>query len=200
MKTNKEAILLTALQLFSKNGYDSVSVSEIAGELGIVKSALYRHFKSKNDIFESILQLMEETDFQQAEECDLPTASLKEAPEAYKSIRIENVIAFGKKTFSYWTEQEIPALFRKLLTLEQFRSEEMQQLYQQYLVSGPLIYLEDIFAGITENKKLARKLALDFYSPIYMLYTLYDCSDNKAVVNKMLSEHLDKFTIQSLTA
>lgn len=36
-------------------------------------------------------------------------------------------------------------LFCKMLTLEQFRSEEMQQLYQQYLVSGPSEYVKDLF-------------------------------------------------------
>ena len=54
MGDTKERILLTALELFSENGYEAVSVSDIAAELGITKGALYRHYRSKRDIFESI--------------------------------------------------------------------------------------------------------------------------------------------------
>ncbi|MBR0281428.1 MAG: helix-turn-helix transcriptional regulator, partial [Oscillibacter sp.] len=42
MGDTKERILLTALHLFAKDGYKAVSVSAIAGELGITKGALYR--------------------------------------------------------------------------------------------------------------------------------------------------------------
>mgnify|MGYP006943339052 CR=1 FL=1 len=35
--------------------------------------------------------------------------------------------------FEYWTEDDFASSFRKMLTIEQFRSEGMQKLYQQYL-------------------------------------------------------------------
>ena len=47
MGDTKEAILTTALQLFAGNGYEAVSVSEIAGALGMTKGALYKHYKNK---------------------------------------------------------------------------------------------------------------------------------------------------------
>ena len=47
MKTTKEKILWTSLQLFARDGYEAVSVSQIAGELGMTKGALYRHFKNR---------------------------------------------------------------------------------------------------------------------------------------------------------
>ncbi len=50
--------------------------------------------------------------------------------------------------FLYWTEDDFASSFRKMLTLEQFRSEEMQQLYQQYLVSGPSEYVKKIYLNI----------------------------------------------------
>ena len=51
MKNTKEAILDTALHLFARDGYEAVSVSQIAGSLGMTKGALYRHYKNKHDIF-----------------------------------------------------------------------------------------------------------------------------------------------------
>ena len=55
MKDTKENILQVALGLFARDGYEAVSVSEIAGALGITKGALYRHYAGKRDIFDSIL-------------------------------------------------------------------------------------------------------------------------------------------------
>ena len=52
----KEKILVTALRLFAVYGYEAVSVSQIAGELGITKGALYKHYKNKRDIFNCIFE------------------------------------------------------------------------------------------------------------------------------------------------
>ena len=51
----KENILQNALLVFAEKGYAASSVSDIAQTLGIGKSALYKHYKSKRDIFDSIL-------------------------------------------------------------------------------------------------------------------------------------------------
>ena len=51
----KERIITEALNLFSINGYDSVSVRDIAKAVGIKESSLYNHFKNKQDIFDTII-------------------------------------------------------------------------------------------------------------------------------------------------
>ena len=55
MGDTKGRILLTALQLFSRDGYEAVSVRNIAEALDMTKGALYRHYKNKRDIFDSII-------------------------------------------------------------------------------------------------------------------------------------------------
>ena len=57
MGNRKEEILIVALHLFARDGYEAVSVSQIAGELDMTKGALYRHYKSKRDIFEQLLHV-----------------------------------------------------------------------------------------------------------------------------------------------
>ncbi len=42
--------LYRSLHLFAQNGYETVSVSRIAGELGMTKGALYRHYQNKREI------------------------------------------------------------------------------------------------------------------------------------------------------
>ena len=58
MADTKENILRTALRLFARDGYEAVSTSAIAGELGMTKGALYKHYKNKRAIFDSIVARM----------------------------------------------------------------------------------------------------------------------------------------------
>lgn len=81
MGNTKEEILLVSLHLFAQDGYEAVSVSQIAGELGITKGALYRHYQSKRDIFDHILARMEQGDGEQAESHDMPQERKEDAPE-----------------------------------------------------------------------------------------------------------------------
>ena len=134
MSGMKERILLTALRLFAKDGYEAVSVSDIAGALGITKGALYRHYRNKRDIFDSILARMERRDAEQAGESGVPEATPEEMEDAYRGTSVDQMVDFAKAMFRYWTQDAFASQFRKLLTLEQFRSAEMGALYRQYLV------------------------------------------------------------------
>ena len=85
MGDTKARILQEALELFSREGYEAVSVSQIAGALDMTKGALYRHYKSKRDIFESILSVMEQRDAQGAAAHQLPESPAAQTPEAYRA-------------------------------------------------------------------------------------------------------------------
>lgn len=83
-----------------------------------------------------------------------------------------------------------------MLTLEQYRSPEMSKLYQKYLAKGPLQYMETIFSGIVDNSEEAKQLAINFYGPIFLLYSIYDGSENKQDVMKQLEAHVERFSKQ----
>ncbi|MBR0516680.1 MAG: helix-turn-helix transcriptional regulator, partial [Firmicutes bacterium] len=106
MADTREKILNTALQLFARDGYEAVSVSDIAGALGITKGALYRHYQNKRDIFDSIVRRMEERDRQQAAEHGVPEGTAEEMPGTYEAADPQNTLAFSKAMFRYWTEDE----------------------------------------------------------------------------------------------
>ena len=72
----KQRILAEAVALFAKEGYEAVSVEQIARAVGIKAPSLYKHYKSKRDIFESILRVMEQQDVEQARACSLPEDSV----------------------------------------------------------------------------------------------------------------------------
>ena len=189
MRDTKERILRTALRLFAKDGYEAVSVSDIAGELGITKAALYKHYKNKRDIFDHIVARMEERDKNQAKSHDMPEDTMADRAEPYRSASPENIIAFSKAMFRYWTRDDFAAQFRKMLTLEQFRDPEMNRLYQQYLASGPLTYVRDLFAA--QNVPRPRERAVEFYAPMFLFYSLYDGADDKTAVLSELDDFLE---------
>ena len=54
-KDTKERILAAALDLFSQNGYAGTNIRELTAALGLVKSGVYKHFGSKEDIWNTLL-------------------------------------------------------------------------------------------------------------------------------------------------
>lgn len=57
-KDTKEKILESALEMFSKKGYEATNVRDITASLGIVKSGAYKHYSSKEEIWNTLLDKM----------------------------------------------------------------------------------------------------------------------------------------------
>ena len=77
-----------------------------------------------------------------------------------------------------------------MLTIEQFRSEEMQNLYQQYLVSGPAEYVKDLFKNM-EIKNPEEK-AVKFYANMFFYYSVYDGAADKAKAKCQFEQMMGK--------
>lgn len=184
MNDTKEKILRVSLELFSRDGFEAVSVSAIAARLGITKGALYRHYSSKRDIFDSILSRMEQRDAEQAEAYGLPAGTLGEMEQAYRSAGLQQLLEFCVGQFRYWTEDPFAANFRRMLTLEQYRSPEMGALYQQYLGSGPLGYTRDLLESWGLDRPEEKAAAL--YAPMFLMYSVYDSAQEKRAVQELL--------------
>lgn len=195
-KNTKEKILEEALKLFARSGYMGTSMNDIASQLGVTKAAIYKHYSSKQEILDSIVEKMNQMDRERSKEYEMPEGSMDEVIEGYKTIALEKIKQYTKVQFLHWTEEEFSSCFRKMLTLEQYRSPEMAKLYQHYLAEGPLQYMETIFNGIVENREDARQLAINFYGPIFLLYSIYDGSKNKQDVIKQLDTHVERFSKQ----
>ena len=190
MGNRKEEILIVSLHLFARDGYEAVSVSQIAGELDMTKGALYRHYKSKRDIFDCIVQRMEQQDSEQARQNEVPEESIENVPEEYQNVSVEDFVGYSKSMFEYWTEDDFASSFRKMLTLEQFRNEEMQNLYQQYLVSGPAEYVKDLFKNM--EIKNPEEEAVKFYANMFFYYSVYDGATDKTKAKCQFEYMLDK--------
>lgn len=197
MTDTKENILNTSLKLFARDGYEAVSVSTIAGKLGMTKGALYKHYKNKRDIFDSIVKRMYEIDEKRAQNYETPKYEYEKQPEEYKTVSLHSFARFTLAQFEFWTHDEFAADFRKMLMLEQYRSVEMAQLYKDCILSGPVKYTEDIFREMIKNGVLhdadPKQLAVEFYSPLYLLINLSDHTESKAEYKALLEKHIENF-------
>ncbi len=189
----KERILDAALALFAQNGYPGTSMRDIASTLGITKAALYKHYTGKQEILDSIVERMNQMDYERAEEYEMPETQPDGFAEAYMKTPVEKIRAYSLAQFDHWTKEPFSANFRKLLTLEQYRDERLAQLHHDYLAGGPLEYMAAIFRKLTDTDEEATQLALEFYGPMYLLYSVYDGAADKDGVCPMLEAHIDRF-------
>lgn len=189
----KERILEAALELFAQSGYLGTSMSDIASRLGITKAALYKHYASKQEILERIIERMNQMDLERAEEYDMPETEPDGFAEAYLQTPIEKIHAYSAAQFDHWTKEAFPANFRKMLTLEQYREPRLAQLYQDYLATGPLEYMAAIFRRLADSDQEAMELALEFYGPMFLLYSVYDGAKEKDRVAPLLDAHIEGF-------
>ena len=203
MADTKEKILMTALQLFARDGYEAVSVRTIAEELGMTKGALYRHYKNKRDIFDSIVKRMIRIDAERAHAHQMPAEKYDTMPDAYENANVENIQKYTIEQFKFWTEDEFASHFRKMLTLEQYRNAEMAQLYSDCIVAGPVAYMEDLFRELIKKGVLKCEdpgmLAIEFYAPLFLLINMFDKKGNTGENGdyvEILSNHTNQF-IQS---
>ena len=193
MEDTRERILETALELFAQKGYLGTSMSDIAVQLGITKAALYKHYEGKQDILMRIIQRMNELDGERARAYEMPETEPDGFAEAYLRTPVEKIHAYSVAQFRHWTEEKFSSDFRKMLTLEQYRDPEMGRLYQDYLASGPVEYMAAIFRRMTDSEEQARQLALEFYGPMYLLYSVYDDTSGQQSVLKLLDAHITRF-------
>ena len=165
----KERILHAALELFSENGYEGTNIQQIADSVGLVKSALYRHFESKEAIWNAILDEMSlyyEQRF--GSEANLPAV-----PATCGELL---PLTMWMMNFTIHDEQIVRC--RKLLLTEQFHDPRACELATRHFLTGLEAIFNRLFAGMMENGSLKVEdpamLAFAFTAPITALVHLCD--------------------------
>ena len=158
----KEIIMEESLKLFSVYGFEAVSIRDIADKVGIGNSALYKHFPSKQAIFEA---LVEELKARYLEQCGSVTARIR---------GVEEVKDNCLRMFEYQTQNEWIVNFRQLLLIEKFRNPEMAALYREFFVDIPLNRQMEIFESLQKQGLMiegdVRVFAMELYAPFYLYH------------------------------
>lgn len=194
----KKKILDVALTLFSEKGYGNVYVGHIAEGVGIKAPSLYKHYKSKQDIFEAILKEMRNRYDKEAAYLNITGSDSKVDSNFFAKISEDELVKLGIGLFHYFLHDEYECKFRKMLTIEQFSNKELAELFSNQYINEPLNYQSGLFQMIMMQGQMksedAETMALQFYAPIYLLLTLCDRDpqrENETL--QLLEKHIRQF-------
>ena len=173
-KDTKERILAAALDLFSQNGYAGTNLRELAGTLGMGKSSMYRHFESKEEIWNTLLdELIAYYEARFGSPEHLPP--VPDSPEGLTAMTLRMV--------DFTVHDETVIKTRKMLTIEQFRDDRARALATKYFLTGLTERFTQLFAGMMDKGLLRRDdpamLALAYTAPISSLIHLCDREPEK---------------------
>ena len=185
----KERILYAALDLFAEKGYDGVGVDLIAENAGMKGPSLYRHYKGKEDIFNSLIDLVT---FHYEEGFGLKQTA-EEFPESMDKL-IENAM----RRIQFTMHDDVVRKTRRILAMEQFRSKRMAELTTRYHLENLQQMYAGIFAGLMERGILKKDdpeyLALEFVSPVSLLIHMYDRQpEREEEVLDKIRKHFEHF-------
>ena len=151
----RDEILKVALDLFSVNGYEVTSISQIAEAVGIRKASLYSHFSNKQDILDTVIATVLEgydkhSVFANADWDDPAFAEDK------KGMTADDALKMIQGQVRYILHDPKISRGRKMLMIEQFRNQELAQLHSRMNYDDILKF----FAGMIEfmiREKILKK-------------------------------------------
>ena len=202
--STKESILEEALRQFSQKGFDGTSMSDIAKPLGITKAALYKHFESKQQIFDRIIEesevkykdVLEKLSVHYTD--DSNKKMNKKDVDVYSGISAEglceNVLTFVRFSMS----DEYSRQVRRMLTISQFQSRELSEMYTRRYVDAMLGFDEKLFeqlikAGVIKQGN-PKVLAAMFYAPVIMYMGIWDREPERAKeCEAAIKNHVEQF-------
>ena len=170
----KERILEAALLMFSQNGYAGTNIRELSASLGLVKSGVYKHYESKEAIWNALL---DEMIAYYGEHFGSPE-HLPPVPDSP-----EGLVTMTMQMVNFTVHDEKVIMTRKLLTLEQFRDDRARDLATKHFLTGLTEMFTQVFTGMMD-KGLLRKddpkmLAFAYTAPISALIHLCDREPEK---------------------
>ena len=197
-ETTRQRILTEALYLFSKKGYEAVSVDQIAKAVGIKAPSLYKHYQSKQAIFDAIFNEMQKQYDTQIEAMNLHLSDADSDLGQFDGILADELFKRVKALLEYSLHDDFVSRFRRLMTIEQFRSPEMSALYTERYVTRMLEYHESLFHTLMENGTLmvgdAHSMALQYVAPVLVLLSVCDRQpERETEVIKELKAHIRQF-------
>ncbi|MBQ0101900.1 MAG: TetR/AcrR family transcriptional regulator [Firmicutes bacterium] len=170
----KGRILDAALVIFSRNGYAGTNLKDIAESVGVVKSAFYRHFSSKEEVWNAVIDRMENYYSERFGSTD----HLPGIPSSWDEFYV-----LAMKMINFTIHDERIIMTRRLLLTEQFRDGRINALATKHFLNGMKDIYRIIFAKMAEKGLLIdddpEMLAFAFTTPVSALIHYCDREPEK---------------------
>lgn len=196
--STKQKIRNVALDLFSTQGYNSTTVEDISKEVGIKAPSLYKHYESKQAIFDTLIDEARNGYTQQMASIQISGHNASKDSNFFESITEGDLLQIGNALFSFFIHDEFTQKIRKIFKIEQFRDKALNSLYIEQYFDNPLSFHEQLFLNLInlgafiENN--SRVVALHFYAPIHYLIELCDAQpDREKEAFDLLERHIKQF-------
>ena len=173
-------------------------MEQIASAVGIKAPSLYKHYKSKKDIFDAIFEDTAKRYEEFIQTISIPVTDSKQDVVVFENITAEDLVQKVKSLIKYSLHDENISKFRKMMTIEQFRSPELSKLYSDRYVNQIQNYHTDLFTKMIEAGVLKKEdpciLAMVYDAPILVMLSECDRHPEKEEeCIKKLEDHVRLF-------
>lgn len=181
-RNTKKKILIESMKLFSIHGFDAVSIRKIAEAVGVGNSALYKHFRSKQEILDAIVDYCKEYFMEVSSKQMTHIESLSDLKAACLQM------------FDFQTKDELMVMFRRLLVIEQFKNPQMAEIYRSFFVDLPVNSQAQLFEMLIKEGSMKNKnsvvMAMELYSPFFLYHTISELPFN---LRELFACHVENF-------
>lgn len=173
MMDTRQRILREALRLFSQRGYDAVSVEQIAEAVGIKAPSLYKHYKGKQDIFDAVFAETARRYDAFTDSISVHLGNTAEDLDTLRCLNEDDLVLKVRSLVAYSLHDDFISQFRRMMTIEQFRSPQLSALYSERYVAQIQRYHTGLFTrmislGVLRDED-PQLLALIYDAPILLM-------------------------------
>ena len=193
----KQEILDTALNLFSVQGYEATSISQIADVVGIRKASMYSHFASKQEILDALIQEVldqysKRSIFARADWND--PAFTKDKQDMTPDAAVQMIIG----QVCYILRDPQISKVRKMLTIEQFQNSQMAELQTKQNYTDIMRYFTGFMRFLIRQGRLTDSdpeiMAAQLCLPISVWINICDREpDRENEVLELIERHIRQF-------
>ena len=170
----KQEILEAALELFSVQGFEATSVSQIADAVGIRKASLYSHFENKQAILDALVKNV----LAQYEEHSIFARTDWEKDADHLPLTPDAAVQMVLGQIRYILHDPAISRARKMLVIEQFQNPELAKLQTRQNYTDVMQYFTGLVTQLIRREVLAEGdpqiMAAQFCLPISVWINLCD--------------------------
>ena len=194
----KERIVDEALTLFSLQGYKGTTVKNIADAVGIKDSSIYKHFKSKQEILDAIVDQMKGRMEELSGTLGIPHDIDEDSVmTAYKDLSLQELQEISRKAFLFYLKDEFMSRFWRLSQMEQYQNREIYDIYRSIFFEQSIRYQTELFAEMIRQGAFREAdpevVVVNFYAPIYFLLSKYQEESDVEEALRMLDKQIEEF-------
>ena len=128
----------------------------------------------------------------------LPNGELQEMAREYATGGNEVLKKISSEIFHFYLKDPYASQFRKMLSIEKYKNEEIDRIYREVYIDTAISYQAKLFEEMIKQGFMRQAnpevMALQFFSPIFLLLNKYDgIAEKEKEAKEILGKHIEQF-------